>query len=89
MRPRSKTRTGTTMFLTILGPNSGFVKLGLTRNNRLSRNSLMGASKVVCAPYRCGLGGRANHMSCSRVRRVTLHRGPGVVVNNNSTCSHR
>lgn len=89
IRPRSNTRTGTTILLTMLGPNSAFVKLGLSRNNRLSRNDRIGASNVLCGPVNCGLGGRANHISCSRVRGLTLRRGPGLVVNNNDTCDHR
>ncbi len=89
IRPRSNTRTGTTILLTILGPNSAFLNLGLSRNNRLSRNSPIGASKLVCRTIKCDLGRRANQISCSTVRTLTRRRRPGLVVNNKSTCSHR
>ncbi len=89
IRPRSKTRTGVTIVVTYLEPKRAFVKLSLTRKNRLARNSPIGVSKVLCGTITCNLGRTGKVVSCRRVRRETLRFEPGLVVKNTSTCSHR
>lgn len=81
MRPRSNTRTGTTICRTLIGPNSAILNLTLSRNNRLARNVGVGFSNHFCRTRTCNIGPRAFHVSPRVVHRHTLRARPTVVVN--------
>lgn len=86
IRPRSKTRTGVTIVFTVLRPKSGVVKVGLSRNKRLARNSPIGVSNGCFSMTRCKIG-TSNIVSCSRILHVTGRRGPGLVITKTDTCT--